>query len=120
MNYRLVQTYPHPFIECLPDSGLIQNERDALDWLGICGELGIYRLLIHAPNLTDKFFDLSSGVAGEILLKFAVYRVKLAAVLSPELVNRGKFREMALETNRGQDFRIFYTQAEAEAWLGNS
>ncbi len=118
MNYRLIDITPYPFLECLPDGGIIHGEQDALDCVGQCGEDGVDRLMLHASNLTDAFFDLSSGLAGTILLKFATYRLKVAAVLSPELVNRGKFREMALETNRGQDFRIFYDRAEAEAWLG--
>ena len=120
MNYRLIHTTHHPFLECLTDSGLIQSEQDALDWLALCGEHGVDRLMIHAANLSDDFFDLSSGLAGVILLKFAVYRIKVAAVLTPEQVNRGKFREMALETNRGRDFRIFYDRPAAEAWLGSA
>ena len=118
MNYRLIDTTPYHFLECLPEGGIIHSEQDALDWLALCGEHGTDRLMIHASNLTNAFFDLSSGLAGAILLKFVIYRVKVAAVLTPELVNRGKFREMALETNRGQDFRIFYERSEAEAWLG--
>lgn len=118
MNYRLVQTTPNTFLECLPEAGLIRNEQDALDWLALCGENNTDRLMIYAANLTDDFYDLSSGVAGSILLKFAVYHLKVAAILTPELVNRGKFREMALETNRGQGFRIFYNREEAQAWLG--
>jgi len=120
MNYRLIESTPYPFLECLPDGGLIKSEQDALDWLALCGEHGTDRLMIHASNLPDEFYDLSSGLAGAILLKFVMYRIKLAAVLTPDLVNRGKFREMALETNRGQDFRIFYDRAQAEAWLGSA
>ena len=120
MNYRLIYTTPYPFLECLPDGGLIRSEQDALDWLALCGEHGTDRLIIHSSNLTDDFFDLSSGLAGAILLKFAIYRIKVAAVLTPEQVNRGKFREMALETNRGRVFRIFYDRSAAEAWLGSA
>ena len=120
MNYRLIHTTSYPILECLPDGGLIQSEQDALDWLALCAEHGIDRLMIHTSNLTGEFFNLSSGLAGTILLKFAVYHIKVAAVLTTEQVNRGKFREMALETNRGRDFRIFYHRSAAVAWLGSA
>jgi len=118
VNYKVVQGPNQKWVECIPSGNLIASEADALDWVAVCGEYGAGALLIHAESLPDAFFDLSSGLAGAILLKFANYRLRLAAVISPEKTNRGKFREMVLETNRGNDFRVFTDGARAEAWLG--
>ena len=53
-----------------------------------------------------------------MLLKLGNYRIKLAAVLTPELVGDGRFAEMAMEANRrNREFHVFYDRAEAEAWL---
>ena len=73
--------------------------------------------MLHAENLSADFYDLSSGLAGAILLKFVNYRLKVAVVLTPQLVGQGKFHEMVIETNRGSDFRVFYERASAESWL---
>lgn len=117
MNYRVVTKNGFKYIDCRNNGNLLQNERDALDWVAICGEHQVSRLMLHAGNLTRDFYDLRTGVAGDILLKFTNYRIKVAAVLAPELVGEGRFREMVRETNRGNDFRVFYRHEDAEAWL---
>lgn len=117
MNYRLVEYQGKLIVECDPDAVCLRDEQDSLDLVGACGEAHTPRLLVYAGNLTPDFYDLSSGVAGAILLKFANYRIKVAAVLIPELVGTGKFYEFALETNRGRAFRIYYERSEAAEWL---
>ncbi len=117
MDYQLSEYHHIPFVECLPGALCLQSERDALDLVAACGENETSRLLIYAENLAEAFFHLSSGLAGAVLLKFTMYRIKSAAVLTPELATRGKFGEFVLETNRGRDFRVFYSRDEAVRWL---
>lgn len=117
MDYHLVNHHDRSFIELLPAAQLA-NTRDALDWIALCGEYRAGGLLVYSDNLSPAFFDLRSGMAGEILLKFVVYHVKVAAVLSAELVGNGRFSEMVRETNRGAEFRVFYNREQAAAWLG--
>ena len=45
------------------------------------------------------------------------YYIKAAAILTPELVNQGKFQEWVIESNRGNEFRVFYDRDQAETWL---
>ena len=117
MEYQLVTKNSQAYVECLPGDGRLESEADALDLVAACGEHGTNLLMLHAENLTDDFYRLQSGLAGQVLLKFSNYRLRVAAVLTPELVNQGRFREMALETNRGNQFRIFYDRSSAEHWL---
>ena len=117
MSYTLVEAQGKSIVECPPGVLCLRDEADALEWVAACGENGTSLLLIHASNLAPEFFDLSTRVAGEILLKFYNYRIKAAAVLSPELVDRGKFKDFVLETNRGRDFRVFYDRQAAQDWL---
>jgi PadR family transcriptional regulator, regulatory protein AphA len=105
------------YVECLPDGEPIASEADALDLVAACGEHDTQRLLLHAENLPDEFFHLSNGLAGKILLKFSNYYLRVAAVLPSDRTRRGKFYEMMLETNRGNEFRIFEDRAAAQAWL---
>ena len=119
MNYRLVTNNDHPYLECLPDGALVQSERDALDLVAACGENRTDLLLLHAASLPEDFYHLSTGLAGRILLKFSNYHIRCALILSPSLVNRGRFQDMVIETNRGNEFRVFYERQPAEQWLAS-
>ncbi len=101
----------------LPGKLLIQKEGDAIEVIGYCFDQRIERVLLFKENLPARFFDLSSGEAGAILQRFRNYRIKVAAVLPRELMERGKFGEMIREENRKADFRAFETHEEAEKWL---
>jgi DNA-binding PadR family transcriptional regulator len=117
MNYRVVEAGGQKYIECLSGESKIESQKEALELVAICGEHNTRRLMLHQENLPDEFFQLRTGIAGDILQKLTNYRIKTAAIISPELVDQGRFREMALEANRGQSFRIFDNVKEAEEWL---
>ena len=105
------------YISCLPGEGQVSGEQEALELVGACGENGTRLLLLQEGALSEDFFRLRTGVAGAVMLKFSTYRLRVAAVISPEWVRRGKFEDMVLETNRGDQFRVFSTPEQAEAWL---
>ena len=97
---------------------LMQSETDAVrlvearDW---CQARGV---LLFAENLPPGFVDLSTGVAGEVLLKLQLYRVRLAVVLPLATTPHSEhFAAMVREANRGRDFHVADTREEAEAWL---
>jgi|WetSurSiteA1Bulk_404760.scaffolds.fasta_scaffold06944_4 hypothetical protein len=115
-RYQFVANGGPGFVESLP-AMKISTEADALELIGICGENETDRLLVHAENLTADFYDLHTRLAGEILLKMSIYKVRLAAVITAEEIGDGRFSEMVLETNRGNAFRVFNTRDEAVAWL---
>lgn len=118
MNYHLVEHPQNNFVEALAGDGLIASEQDALDLVGACGEYRVQRLLIHAENLHDDFYRLRTGLAGAVLGKFSTYMLKVAAVLTPELVKQGRFEEMVLEANRSNRlFHVFYDRESAVEWL---
>lgn len=117
MNYKVVNKGSRTYIQCIPGETCLTNEQDAINLVASCGENGAQSLLLFGENLSPDFYRLSSGVAGAILLKFAIYQIRVAAVMTPELVNQGKFREMVLETNRGNQFRVFSDFSDAEKWL---
>lgn len=120
MNVQVIENTSNRYVECLVDGGRIENEQDALDLVAICGENQVYRLLLHAENLSEDFYHLKTGLAGAVLLKFSNYSLKVAAVLTREKVGQGYFSEMVLEANRSnRDFHVFYDQEKAEEWLVN-
>ncbi len=117
MEIQLETLGEYTCIETLPGSGLLADEADVLDLIAACGEHQTDRLLINQENIPDAFYDLHTGLAGSVLLKLTTYHIKAAAVVDSALSKKGKFFDFALETNRGNDFRVFQTREEALDWL---
>jgi hypothetical protein len=82
-----------------------------------CIEHGTYALLLDAGALPAAFFDLRTGVAGEVTQKLANYGVRMAAVLPDLAAQAPRFQEFAREANRGRQLRFFATRDEAVEWL---
>jgi PadR family transcriptional regulator, regulatory protein AphA len=117
MKFNITDLNGIRFLECEADGGIIDDESAALDIVALCGENEVDTILISSQNLTSDFFDLKSGTAGRIMLKFSNYTIRVAAVLSTESDKNGHFYEMILETNRGNQFRVFSNYSDAIEWI---
>jgi hypothetical protein len=82
------------------DEILIRTTQDALDIMADCGYQGADRILLHQRNLIPAFFDLKTGIAGDILQKFSNYRAKLAIVGDFTEVESKSLRDFIRESNR--------------------
>jgi hypothetical protein len=82
-----------------------------------CIENGAASLLLDHPALPVEFFDLSNGLAGELLHKLSVYHMCMAAVIPDLTVHSASFQAFVSEANRGEQFRFFPTRQEAVDWL---
>ena len=97
---------------------LIENLSDFLDFIGNARYSGTANVLIDSCNLTDDFFDLKSGVAGEYLQKLSNYAVRAAIVLNTVHLENPRFREMVSEANRsGHSIAYFLDREKAENWF---
>jgi hypothetical protein len=105
-------------IEGPPGAQLLHIPDDVVEIIEACFENHTRLVLLYAENLTEHFFDLSSGEAGAILQKLRNYHVKLAVVVPQGGVRQSSmFPEMVLEEGRSGYFRIFEDKGTAEAWL---
>lgn len=82
-----------------------------------CIESGSSSLLLDANALPAAFFDLASGIAGELLHKLSVYRLRMACVLADREARPARFQEFVREADRGNQFRFFADRASAIQWL---
>ena len=114
---QITQTNHGNYLLSDPNHGNIRSEQDILDLFGFFGEVGAGLLLISEGALHPDFFDLSTGLAGEISLKLTTYRVKTAIVIDLESIPSLRFREWAGECNRGREIRFCADLEEAEGWL---
>jgi len=108
-------------VEGEPDQGFMVRIEDVSLVLEACFSSRVRLVLLYAKNLTDGFFDMSSGEAGTVLQKLRNYGVRLALVCPAGLVRfSSRFGEMAAEEQLGSHFRIFETRQAAREWLSRS
>lgn len=85
-----------------------------------CLEHGVYAILFDDGALSAAFFDLSTGVAGELAQKLTNYGMRMAAVVPDPSAHSARFQDFAREANRGRQLRFCATREEAVAWLERS
>jgi hypothetical protein len=103
-------------VEGTPGVALMRRPQDATLVLEACFSAPAQGALLYPENLTPRFFDLSSGEAGEILDKLRRFQIRLAIVCAPGTVQfSSRFREILSD-----DLRIFETREEARRWLSEA
>ncbi|MGN7385316.1 DUF4180 domain-containing protein [Paenibacillus sp. SAFN-117] len=117
MNYQIREIENKKYIELISAAEPLGTENDALDLIALCWEHGINALMIHYTALSEDFFKLKTKSAGNIIQKFINYGIKAAAIIPRETIQKGRFKEMAMETNKGNHFRLYESIEEAEKWL---
>jgi len=98
------------------DSGIsIKTSGDISNALGAC--FGTQGLMLTEHDLAPEFFDLRTGLAGELFQKFINYNLRVAIVLpNPEAYGE-RFRELAYEHSSHGIIRMVRSEEEAKAWL---
>lgn len=92
---------------------LIKNTDDGLDLLGNLYYQGFDRIILHEKDITPDFFNLKTGIAGEILQKFSTYRVRLAIVGEFSSYKSKSLNDFIYESNKGR--HIIFVSSTAEA-----
>jgi hypothetical protein len=98
------------------DSGIfIRSFRDISDAISACIEAD--GIIFTEDDLAQEFFDLRSGLAGELFQKCTNYNVRLAIVMpNPEAYGE-RFSELAYEHKSHKLIRFVRSKDEAETWL---
>lgn len=108
-------------VEGRPGQQLMLRPQDINVVLGVCLSAGISGALLYPENLTDRFFDVSSTQAGEVLQKLRNYGVRLAVVCPPDTVRfSSRFAQLLAAERRDRFFDIFGTRAAAREWLASA
>jgi len=103
-----------------PGQPLMRQVSAVISILEVCFEHRARALILYPENLTERFFDLSSGEAGEVLQKLRNFNIRLAVIGSPELRLSSRFGELLADEQRGPYFRLLDTRAAAQEWLAAS
>ena len=98
------------------DRGIaIRSFSDIPDAISAC--LGKAGVILTKDDLAPEFFELRSGLAGELLQKFVNYKLRAAIVLPDAEAYGERFSELAYEHRSHSLIRFVSSMDEAKAWL---
>lgn len=93
---------------------LITDVQSALDLMAtVRYETGTDRMILPKIALDERFFVLSSGLAGDVLQKFVNYQLKVAIVGDYSGYTSKPLRDFIYESNNGS--HVFFVATEEEA-----
>nr|HPR34001.1 DUF4180 domain-containing protein [Prolixibacteraceae bacterium] len=77
MKIEMVKINGIHIAEIHSETVVIGDTQDALDMMAECAYQGSYKIIVQQKNIRPEFFDLKTGIAGEVLQKFSNYRAQL-------------------------------------------
>lgn len=98
----------------------IKSPDDILDLFGDCYVNNCVGMVIHKDVFDESFFDLKTGVAGEILQKFTNYNMKLAVIGDFSNVESKSLRDFIRESNERKFINFVDSLPEAVNAFKNS
>jgi hypothetical protein len=101
-------------LQCAADGARIRTARDATDLISRAWEERAKLLAIPVERLDADFFQLSTGIAGEIVQKFATYQMRVAIIgdISRYVEESKSLRDFVRETNRGDQLWFVVNREE--------
>ena len=99
--------------EVISADKIIESAEDGLSLLGDLYYQGFDKIIIYEKNISPEFFDLKTGIAGEILQKFSNYRVRLAIVGDFSKYSSKSLKDFIYESNKGRQINFIDSKAEA-------
>jgi hypothetical protein len=99
----VVHLHGVPVLDCAPGGEKLGGPGDVLDVIGTAIGHGAELVLMPAERLTDDFFTLRTGLAGEVAQKFVNYRIRLVVVgdISHHVAKSSALGAFVAESSRG-------------------
>lgn len=114
MDSGILEVAGRRILLCAPAGARLQQSGDANDFLAEAWGQEVDMLAIPVERLGEGFFDLRSGLAGEVGQKFANYRMPLVVIgdLTQWIAKSRAFRDYVREANAGSGLWFVADQAE--------
>ena len=106
MEQKIIENNGNKVVEIISDEVEINNVQDALDLMANANYEGLSNIIIHEKNICPEFFDLKTGIAGEVLQKYSNYHIKLSIVGEFSKYKSNSLNAFIIECNRGN--HIFF------------
>jgi hypothetical protein len=111
-----INTFEHNgalMAEITSDGIIVNDSSEALNLIANCWGKGTGKLIVHEKNLSPKFFDLKTGIAGEVLQKFSTYDSQLAVIGDFSKYSSKSLKDFIYESNKSG--RVFFLNSIDEA-----
>jgi len=118
MKIEIHQAKGESIAEFIADEVLLRETQDALDLMAEASQNNCNKMMLYEKNIDPAFFDLKTGVAGDILQKFSNYRMQLAVVGNFVKFNSKSLADFMLESNQHGQVNFVATREEALKRLG--
>jgi hypothetical protein len=105
------------FVSSSSSIQFIRTAQDFLELLAWGSEHATNLFMLEDLNFVPEFYDLKTGLAGELLQKLSNYGARLAIVGSFDMVSSIRFRELIAESNKGSQVHFARGKEEAITWL---
>ncbi len=99
--------------EVISDEIILATAEEGLDLMGNLYYQGYGKVILHEKNISPAFFDLKTGLAGEVLQKFSTYRIRLAIVGTFSAYPSKSLRDFIYESNQGRQVNFVSTRDAA-------
>jgi hypothetical protein len=100
MNIIIHQQEQFKIAEIDSDKVLFINLESALEILTNLYYLEFDAIIIHQKNVASEFFDLKTGLAGDILQKFSNFKMKLAVIGDFSNYESKSLKDFIFESNK--------------------
>lgn len=117
MNIEITQHQNQSIAEITGTGTSIQNPQEIVELLINCAYQGAEKIIIHADQLMPDFFDLKTGIAGEILQKVSTYQLRLAIVGGFSQYSSKSLQDFIFESNKMGRVSFVASVEEAKAKL---
>ncbi len=96
-------------VEILEDGVILRNAQNLLD---LISDFAVKHVILKKENISEGFFDLHTGLAGDILHKATSFRIFVAVIGDFSAVESRSLREFIIECNEERRL-IFKPTVEA-------
>jgi hypothetical protein len=105
--------YGDDIVEISGDTIFFENPDDIDDIFGIFFTTKCSAVLLKKENITGDFFNLSTGIAGEILQKFSNFKKRMAIIGNFDDVESKSLKDFIYESNKTGQILFVKTIEEA-------
>lgn len=92
--------------EIISSQLVVQTIEDGVDLLGDIYYQGFDKVILYEKNISPNFFNLKTGMAGEILQKFSQYRMPLVIIGDFSKYKSNSLKDFIFESNKGSQINF--------------
>ena len=99
-----VKVHNFKIVEFILNETILNSPQDILDLMVLAGEKDANKIILHENNINPDFFELKTGLAGEVLQKAVNYHIKLAIIGDFNKFTSKSLKSLIVESNKGNQF----------------